>query len=234
MKRFYQNAASGPDAGGGFAVLLDGRPVRTPDKRPMIAPTRALADAVAAEWQVQGDTIKADTMPLTQLLTTAVDKAGARDEITKSILAYLDSDLLCYRAPDPAETAAEQNRLWSPWLVWFERRFGTALATTTALARLDQPDTAHRAVDAYIGTLDPHRFTVLQVATALTGSLVLALALLDGAIDADDALACALCEERFYERFHKLEDYGHDPAETKRRAALARDLRAAATYLKTL
>lgn len=231
MKKFYSEVGSGPAVGGGYVVLLDGRPVRTPEKSLMTAPTRQLADAIAGEWAHQGEHIVPETMPLTQILTTSIDRARFRDEMGKALLAYIDSDLLCYHADEPEPLRQEQEKLWMPWLRWFQGRFGVALHTTFALSRLDQPEEAHKAVRAYIDTLDQHRFTVLHVVTTLTGSIILGLAFLEGAITPEQTFHAALCEEIHYERLHDLEKYGLDPIEAKRRESMTRDLAAADAYL---
>ena len=231
MNRFYKDVTTGPAIGGGFVVLLDARPIRTPLKSLMVAPTESLARQVANEWAAQGDVISAQTMPLTQFLTTAIDRIVLRAELTDEILRYLDGDLLCYRAGEPETLAAEQDKIWNPWLQWFADQYGVELQTTFALSRLDQPPAAHQAVAKTVRGLDDHTFTVLQALVPLTGSMVLALAFIAGAITPEETLAAALCEELFYERIHDLARHGLDPTEEKRRASLARDLAAARAYL---
>ncbi|HEY8963701.1 MAG TPA: ATP12 family protein [Alphaproteobacteria bacterium] len=236
MKRFYKDVATGPALDGGLSVLLDNRPVRTPGKSLLTAPTESMAQVIADEWRAQGDLIVPQTMPITTLLTTCIDRTiPERQPLTETVLSYLNSDLLCYRVPDD-ETGLhqEQNRLWSPWLTWFAGRFGHRLDTTTLLAAFSQADDAHRDISAYISSLGGHQFNVLQVATALTGSIVLALALTEQSITADQTYACVLCEELFYERTHKLEQHGLDPIEEKRRTALKDDLNACIAYLHLL
>lgn len=234
MKRFYKTVSTGPATGGGFVVLLDDRPVRTPGKNLMAMPNLKLAAAIGAEWDAQNDEIDPATMPLTQIATTALDGAQAREVITEDALRYLDSDLLCYRAPEPDGLKAEQSLRWDPWLSWFEKRFGVALETTFTLIRLDQPKAAHAAVRQYVNAMEHHRFTVFQTVVAMTGSIVLALALDAGAIAPDAAWECALCEELLYEKTHDLERHGLDPTEEKRRHGLRRDLVASAAYLAAL
>lgn len=233
MNRFYKDVSTGPAIEGGYVVLLDGRPVRTPQKALMAAPTESLIKRIADEWTSQGETIQAQTMPLTQLLTTAIDRIHMRAEITQEVLKYLNGDLLCYRAGDPEALAAEQDRLWNPPLRWFEETYGVSLETTFALSRLDQPDAAHVATARAIAGMDAHEFTVFQMVVSLTGSIVLALALTQGAISPEDALNATLCEELFYERTLDLTRHGLDPIEEKRRASLSRDLEAAQAYLKS-
>lgn len=233
MNRFYKDVSTGPAlTGDGFVILLDGRPVRTPAKEQMLVPTQGLAEAIAAEWAAQDEVIAADTMPLTQMLTTAIDRAPHRADIERDILQYLNSDLLCYRAGEPEALAAEQDQIWGPWLRWFERVYGFPLEVTFGLSRLDQPQGAHDAVARDVAALDHHPFTAFQIAGALTGSIVLALAFTKGEISPEEAWKAALCEELFYERIHDLEKHGLDPIEEKRRASLRRDLEACAAYLK--
>ncbi|MCB1537431.1 MAG: hypothetical protein H6865_01750 [Rhodospirillales bacterium] len=232
MQRFYKDVSVGPAEAGGFVVLLDGRPVRTPGKSVLIARSRALADALAREWEAQEKSIKPESMPLTQLATTATDRAAQRADIAATALAYLETDLLCYRAALPDTLVAAQETLWNPWLDWFAGRFGARLATTQHLAPVAQPEAAIKATRGTVAAMDPDVFTVFQAATAATGSAVLGLALALGALDAETAFEAALCEELHYEREHDLTRHGLDPIEEKRRAALLRDLRAAADYLK--
>lgn len=236
MKRFYKDVTTGPALEHGWLVLLDGRPVRTPGKELLTAPTEKMAQALKAEWDAQTDEINPRLMPITTLLTTYTDRSmQEREAITLSVLAYLNGDLLCYRAPDDdSGLAAEQARLWDPWLTWFAGRFGHTLQTTTALSAFNQPDDAHTDVAGYIANLDDQHFNVLQVATALGGSIVMALALLEGAITAQQMYECALCEELFYERAHKLEQHGLDPIEERRRAGLMEDILACQAYLRLL
>lgn len=234
MKKFYTSVSTGPAVGGGFVVLLDGRPIRTPEKSLMAAPTLLLATAIAAEWEAQGETVVTETMPLTQLLTTTIDRTTQREAMMVAVMAYLDSDLLCYPADAPDALRLEQEKLWAPWLKWFEQRFGVALLTTYALARLDQPAAAHAVVGAAIDALDIHQFTALHLSVSLSGSLVLGLAFIEGAMTAPEVWRCALCEELHYERIHDLEKHGLDPIEQKRRDGMMRDLEAAALYLKLI
>jgi len=237
MKRFYQDVTTGPGLDGGWVILLDGRPVRTPGKDLLCAPSPAMAGAVAQEWQAQGDTILPGTMPLTALLTTAIDRvAPERPAITQSVLSYLNGDLLCYRVEkgDAHGLDDEQARRWDPWLTWFAGRFGHTLHTTTTLSAFTQSDDAHTDISGYLSGLSLHQFNALQVATSLTGSIVLALALTEGSLSPEDAYACALCEELYFERRHKLEQHGLDPIEEKKRAALMTDLKACRAYLDVL
>lgn len=236
MKRFYKEVSTAALTNGGWQILLDGRPVRTPGKFLLTAPTQAMAQALRQEWDAQSETIQPRTMPLTTLLTTCIERTiPDRLAITESVLAYLNGDLLCYRAPeDDTGLAAEQEKLWGPWLTWFAGHFGHTLHTTTSLVVVEQPDNAHQAISTHINTITDHEFNILQIATAVTGSIVLALAITQNAITPDEAYQCILCEELFYERKHRLEQHGLDPIEEKRRAGLLEDLNACRHYLALL
>ena len=118
MKRFYQTAAV-VEAEGGFSVSLDGKPVRTPAKQPLLVPTRALANAIAEEWQAQGDTVNPRSLPLTRLVSIALDLvAPRRDEVVAELTKYAGTDLVCYRAETPPELAARQHATWQPLIDW--------------------------------------------------------------------------------------------------------------------
>ena len=173
-------------------------------------------------------------MPLTQMLTTTIDRASQRESMATAVMAYLNSDLICYPADEPEGLRQEQVKLWASWLQWFEKRFGISLLTTYSLSRLDQPDAAHALLSAYIKELDAHSFTVLQIAVGVSGSVVLGVAFLEGAISAPEVWRCALCEELYYERVHDLEKHGLDPIEQKRRDSMLRDLETARYYLRLI
>lgn len=232
MKRFYSDAGY-EAAQGQFQVTLDGRPVRTPAKAMLRVPSQKLAAAIAAEWQAQPDTINPATMPLMQIASTTIDRVSqARGEIMRECLAYLHSDLVCYRA-QKADLAAEQARLWDEPLSWFAAHYG-ALAVTDAISPLTQPADIERKVEAALDGLDTYRFTVLQIVCATTGSLVLALAFTSGAMPPQAVFEAALCEELFFERTMNLAQYGPDPAAGPKRDALLAELEACRACLGLL
>ena len=234
MKRFYKMVSAG-EIPGGHGVFLDGKPVRTPARHALVAPNIAIANEVTREWMAQGDVIKPDSMPITQILSTKIDHiAVERAAITASILKYLDTDLVCYRSVEPPEMAQAQAAAWDPWLSWFKERFGAALLTTTELAALKQPSSAHTDVALHVEALDDDRFTVLQMTTAAGGSLVLALAFAEGAIDAQTLFAATRVEELYKARRYNEEKYGPDPAQEKKDAAFIADLNAAGRFIALL
>ncbi|MGD9511193.1 MAG: ATP12 family protein, partial [Geminicoccaceae bacterium] len=127
MKRFYDKVSIGA-AEGGWSVMLDGRPVLTPARHPLVVPEPRLAEAVAAEWAAQQETIDANAMPLTKLATTAIDlMPERRDDAVAEAAGYAGTDLLCYRAASPDSLASRQAAVWQPWLDWAERQYDARL-----------------------------------------------------------------------------------------------------------
>lgn len=232
MKRFYKMVTSAP-AQGGHGIFLDGKPVMTPGRLKLVAETKNLAEAIAAEWAAQTEKINPHDMPLTQILNTQLDRIPTeREAMTTALLKYIDTDLLCYRAGGPTELKAMQDKAWNPPLTWLETHLGITLQTTTGIRALAQPQRSHQMIEAYIEGLSTPRFTVFQLATAATGSLVLAAALTEGAMDASAIFAAARVEETHKATIYNEERYGPDPAQSKKDAALKTDLTAAEMFLK--
>lgn len=222
MNRFYKTADAAPAEAGGFAVTLDGRPIRTPGKRPLTVPTRALADAIALEWAGQGDRIRPEGMPLTQLSNMALDRiAPQRTFMIDAVLEYAETDLLSHRAETPLDLAERQSQAWQPLLDWASERHGAALETTAGLVAVPQPAQSLAALRRAVEGMDDWRLTALQQATGLTGSVILGLALVDGRIDAVAADAAAHIDEDF-----QTERWGEDAEARDRRNALRAELEA--------
>lgn len=227
-KRFYERASVGEAAGeGGFATLLDGKPVKTPQRRALAAPVRALADLIAREWDTQEKVIDPAAMPLTRLANAAIDAvadhAGAvADEVAK----YLGSDLLCYRADAPPGLVARQAQHWDPVIAWAQRSLGARFMLIQGIVFAAQPDETIAAARAAIPT-DIWRLAAVASITTLTGSALLALALAQGAIDKDAAWAAAHVDEDF-----QMEYWGRDDQALERRAFRLADFEAAASVLE--
>lgn len=234
MKRFYKTVSTGSEENG-FSVLLDGKPVKTPERQNLIAPTQKLADLIAMEWEAQGDIIDPETMPLMQILTTAIDcSKEARASIEDEVLGYLDTDLLCYRAEEPPEIAERQAKVWDQWLIWFEHASSNKLHTTTGLSALKQPQGAHDFASKIIRHADLHHFMAIQMATAIGGSLVLGLAFVAGAATPEQVFESAQLEELYRNEFYNEEFYGKAPHQEKAHAGMMRDLRALRVFLNSL
>jgi chaperone required for assembly of F1-ATPase len=229
MKRFYQevSVASGAD---GHRLLLDGRAVHSPARKPLLMPRRALAEAVAEEWRGQGETIERSGMGLTRLVSTALDRMPAlRREAIEEALGYAETDLLCYRAAEPLELAERQRRSWQPWLDWLAKAHGAKLLVTTTMLPVGQPAPAVARLRTAVERLDDWRLVGLHGATTALGSLVLGLALLEGELDVEQALAASLLDELF-----EIERWGRERDVERRHQVLRRDVAAAASFLACL
>lgn len=175
-KRFWKTADVVAD-GAGFAVALDGRRVKTPAKAALVVPTRALARAIAAEWDAQGEKVRPETMPFTRTANSAIDKvAPQRAAVADMLAAYGDSDLLCYRADGPEGLVARQAQAWDAALDWAGARFGARLAVQTGVIHVPQDARALDLLARQVHALDPFRLAAFHDLVALTGSLVLAFA----------------------------------------------------------
>jgi chaperone required for assembly of F1-ATPase len=203
--------------------------VRTPAKRPLAAPSTALAEALAEEWRAQEEQIRPELMPLCRLAGTAIDRMPAlRGAAIEEVVAYVDTDLVCYRAAAPPELVERQQRAWQPHLEWLHERLGVPLAVTTAMLPIGQTDAARAQVRRSIERLADWPLVGVHAATTALGSVVLGLALLHGRIDAEAALAASLLDELF-----EIERWGAEPEALRRQEALRRDVTAAARFLAT-
>lgn len=226
MKRFYSEVSVG-DANGGVQILLDGRPVRTPAKNLLNLPTLPLADAIAAEWRAQGETIDSPSMVLTRLANSAIDSVGQNRDLTiEEIARFTATDLVCYRAADPENLAALQQGAWQPLVDWAAEELQAELAITDGLLPVTQSDACLSALRNAIVAFDDFPLTGLHAATAACGSVVMGLALGHGRIDGETAWEYSLIDETY-----QIESWGEDYDATERRAALKRDIDAAAEFL---
>jgi chaperone required for assembly of F1-ATPase len=221
-RRFYKNATVTP-AEGGWGVLLDGKPLRSPAKRPFVLPTEALAAAIAEEWQAQGDKIDPHSMPLMQFAATAIDRvADDRDALIEEVAGYGHSDLICYRAEEPEALVRRQEERWQPLVAWVAERYDIALNVTTGIVAVEQPAHALATFRRVLGACDLYALTALAAVTGSAGSLVIALALAEGRLRPDEAADAALLDE-----LYQAEQWGSDPEAEKRRASVRADLKAA-------
>lgn len=225
-RRFWKAAAI-VATDGGFAVALDGRPIRTPARAPLVLPTRAMAEAVRDEWDAQAAELDTTSLPFTRLANTTIDRVPAqRGAVVAEIAGYARSDLVCYRAEEPEALVARQAAEWDPLLDWLAERHGARLAVTRGVLPVDQPTGALNAVLAAVAALDDYTLTGLHATTTATGSIVVALAVLEGRIDAEAAWALALLDERY-----QAERWGDDAEAGARRNRLRTDIAAGARFM---
>jgi len=229
MKRFYRHAAPFA-AAAGFGVALDGRPVKTPAKRDLVVPGMALATAIAAEWNAQEAELRPSAMPLTRFADTTIDRDRTeREVIVKATAGYAGTDLVCYRTADQPALAARQEAVWQPLVDWAARRYDAPLAVTAGVIPARQPEASLEALAAVVAAQDDFALTALQAATAACGSLVIALALFEGRLDAAQAFAASQLDESF-----QIEAWGEDAEQAGRRGALAAEIAAAARFWSLL
>ena len=230
VKRFYATADIS-EADGGFALRLDGRIARTPGKAKLIAPARALAEAIAAEWRAQGEILQPATMPLTRLANSALDGvARAIPETAAEIAGYAGTDLVCYRALEPEALAARQAAAFDPVLAFAQDAFGARFVLSGSILHVPQPEASLAGVRAAVEALDePFALTALHALTSLSGSALIALMVAHGATSADAAWRAAHVDEDF-----QIERWGVDAEAMRRRESRGRDFAAAAYALQAL
>ncbi|HEY0105894.1 MAG TPA: ATP12 family protein [Rhizomicrobium sp.] len=225
MKRFYKSAAV-KRAGDGFGVTLDDRPVKTPSGAPLVLATAALAQAIAAEWAGQGDTVDRRSMPLTGLANTALDHGTAeRAAILKQLGAFAGHDLVCYRASEPPELVAREARAWDAPLQWARSRYGLDLQVTLGTLSVPQPGAS--ALEPALSRFDEFRLTGLLAAAGILKSVVLALSLADGRLDAASAHAAGHVDALF-----QAEKWGRDSEAEARLKALLKELEDAERFMR--
>ncbi|MBU3887856.1 ATPase [Methylosinus sporium] len=232
-KRFYQSASVG-EAEGGYAVLLDGRTVKTPARRILTTPSSSLTTALAEEWGAQGERLNPTSMPLTRLVNSAIDGVSDRlEEVAADVAKYAGSDLVSYRAEEPAGLVAAQAEAWDPLLAFAKERLGAELAVTSGVMFVSQAPEATaaitEAVRAYAGqgADAPFRLAALHAMTTLTGSCLIALAVALGEMEVEAAWAAAHVDED-----HQIEAWGADAEAMERRARRFAEMKAAARIIE--
>lgn len=228
-KRFYKAVTVAP-AEGQFAILLDGRPVRTPRKLPLRVPTRPLAEAIAAEWAAQKERVDPAGMPLSRLAITAIDGvAHHMADVAAEIVKFAGSDLLCYRAEAPEALRVLQAAAWDPMLRWAEDKLGARLSTAKGIMPVRQRPEALERIAAAVAPFDAMALTSLHVLTTLSGSAILALAHAAGRISAEAAWAAAHVDDDW-----QISQWGIDVEAAERRARRWAEMQAASRFLELL
>ena len=227
MRRFYKGACSDP-VEGGFGVFLDDRPVMTPGKRILTVPWAALGDAVAGEWSAQEETVDPMSMPLTRFANTALDIVGGkRDEVVAEIAGYGETDLVCYHVDRPEELRRRQEAAWDPLVDWIGEECDVRLEVTAGLIPAPQPEEAVAALRARVAALDDFVLAAFQRATGALGSVVLALAMANGRLAAEEAWAASTIDEAY-----QAERWGEDSEAGEARAVLRSELLAADRFIR--
>ena len=223
MKRFWTDVSIDAERG----VRLDGKPVHTPGRLPLVLPTDALAEAVADEWRgVEGE-IDPRAMPLTGLANAAIERVAADPALfAANLAAYAESDLLCYRADSPPELIARQAAAWDPPLGWATQRYDVHFTIATGVMHQPQPDATIERLAVAVAVRDPFELAALSPIVTITGSLVLGLALIEHAMTADDVWAAANLDEDW-----QAEQWGEDPLAVQARAVRRAEFDAAARFL---
>jgi chaperone required for assembly of F1-ATPase len=228
-KRFYKAVTVVP-AGDGWEVRLDDRPVKAPSGAPLVLVRRALADAIAEEWSDQGERIRPDAMPFYRLVATAIDRVGPRrDEVISVTLKFAETDLLCYRAETPPELVQRQGERWQPLLDWARESLACDMRVTCGVIPVNQPAAALSALERALNELDAFQLTAISAIAAAAGSLVIALALARGRIDAETASDLAQLEEVF-----QAEQWGQDREAVLRRQRIRAEIAESAQFLNLL
>lgn len=225
-KRFWQ-AATAEACEGGFTVRLDGRAVKTPAKTPLVVPTEALARMIAAEWDAQDGAVRPETMPATRMANSALDKVAPQFDAVAAMLAeYGGTDLLCYRAPEPEALIARQAAAWDPLLDWAAETFGARLATGRGVMHLAQDADAVARLARPLSDASAFQLAALHDLIAISGSLVLALAVARRRLGAAEAFDLSRIDESW-----QAEQWGRDEEADALEAVRRTDLAFAAQFL---
>lgn len=229
MKRFWKEVEVVAE-GERFAILLDGKPVKTPARAPLAAPTEALAEAVADEWRSVAETIDPRAMPLTGLANAAIDRvAPDKAGFARGLARYGESDLTCYRATGPRELAAVQEVAWDALLGWARRRYDVDFVTTEGVTHVAQPAATLERLSHAVEALDAFHLAGLSPLVTIGGSLVAALALAEQAITPAQAWDAVSIDERW-----QIEQWGADAEAEAAIENRRREFLAAARFLELL
>ncbi|MEA3040206.1 MAG: hypothetical protein QOE79_2719 [Sphingomonadales bacterium] len=229
MKRFYKAASVAPGPGG-LAILLDGKPVKTPARAPLAVSGERLAEAIAAEWEAQGESVDPRSMPLTGLANAAIDRvAPDREAFARTLARYAEADLLCYRAEAPQALIRRQAEAWDPLLAWARRRFDVDFEVTAGVMHRPQPArTVDRLAEA-VFERGPFALAGLAPLVTVSGSLVIALALAEGESSLEEAWSAATLDEAW-----QAEHWGDDPLAAAAHDERRRDFDAGYLFLSLL
>ncbi|WP_208350086.1 ATP12 family chaperone protein [Pseudaestuariivita rosea] len=220
QKRFWTSADVVAD-GAGFTVVLDGRHLKTPAKRPLVVPTEALAKAIADEWQRQNDLVDPLSMPFTRSANAAIDKvASQKSEVADLIAAYAETDLLCYRAAEPVGLIDRQMNGWDPLLDWAAETYGARLQPVSGVMYHTQPPDAIRVLSDKVHSFDDFALTAVHDLVSLTGSVVIGLAATHDHFDPSALWQLSRIDEDWQIEQWGVDEEAAETAQNKRNAFL--------------
>ena len=229
MRRFWRAATIAEEAGG-YRILLDGRPVKTPARAELIVPTRALAEAIRTEWNDSGEQVDPRAMPLTGLANAAIDRiAPDMQHYAAGIAGYGETDLVCYRVEGPETLVGRQAESWDALLNWARRRYDVDFVCQTGIMHVPQPEDTVRKLGHAVAALNAFQLAGLAPLVTIGGSLVAALAVLEEMMPAHAAWEAVSLDDRW-----QLEQWGDDPEARAALDARRRDFLAAARFLELL
>ena len=227
MKRFWK-AADIVEATDGYGVALDGRTVRTPARAELVVPSKVLAEAVAAEWNESVEEIDPRGMPLTGLANAAIDRvAPDKENYAAGVASYGETDLVCYRAEGPEALVRRQAESWDALIDWARRRYDVDFVCQTGIMHVRQPEDTVRKLAHAVAALDAFQLAGLSPLVTIGGSLVAALAVLEGMLPAEAAWEAVSLDDRW-----QLEQWGDDLEARAALDARRRDFQAAARFLE--
>jgi chaperone required for assembly of F1-ATPase len=229
VRRFYA-AATAAEKGGAHIVRLDQRTLKTPSRKPLHMPTHALAAAVAAEWDAQGEYITPSAMPLTRYAFAAIDlMPDKRADISRDLAKYIETDLVAHRAEAPPPLVARQSQVWDPIVAWAEQRLHMNIPVVTGILPADVPAQHRTVLEWEIDDLDDFRALALAQAVTLAGSILIGFAFLEGELDANAAFTAAALDDLW-----SLENWGEDPEARQRLDAQRAEFEALQRFIKAL
>lgn len=229
LKRFFKTVTV-EKGDGGYSVLLDGKPMRTPQKKPLIVPFNALAEGIKEEWASQGAEIALEQMPLTQFACAAIDYTmDYRKDVEEETLAFAGTDLLCYRAEEPEVLIQRQKDAWDGWLQWAKDNYGVELALTQGIMPVEQAPEVFTRLRGEVEVLDAFHLTALWLMAKHTTSFILALAVLKGSLAGEQAFLLSRVDE-----FFQNEKWGEDEEALERRETAGREMFAIGEFLALL
>lgn len=232
MKRFYKSVTLGEKTDAGYQLLLDNKPVRTPDRKIFFIPSKTLADLIVKEWEDQKENVLPLTMPVCQMTMTLIDRViPNRVHLEEEMLGYIDTDLICYRADEPEQYKKAQEAKWDPFIDWFEQAFKLRLEVTNGLVPLTQISAIHTALADHVATLSDNQLMAMYLATMGTGSIILATAFQMRAFPDETILSAAFAEELLKDEIYLGHIYGSAPDQEKKYKSLSNDLQTLVHFL---